>query len=73
MIFHGDGAANIENADSLNWYGFLVYWDLIQKLLDELSEKNKRVEKKLSSERCFKDAQQDRRNVIISSKVKREK
>lgn len=22
MIFHGDGAANIENADSLNWYGF---------------------------------------------------
>ena len=39
MIFHGDGAANIENADSLNWYGFLVYWDLIQKLLEELPEK----------------------------------
>jgi len=39
MIFHGDGAANIENADSLNWYGFLVYWNLIQKLLDELPEK----------------------------------
>lgn len=39
MIFHGDGAANIENADSLNWYGFLVYWDLIQKLLEELQGK----------------------------------
>jgi len=39
MIFHGDGAANIENADSLNWYGFLVYWDLIQKLLEELPKK----------------------------------
>jgi len=39
MIFHGDGAANIENSDSLNWYGFLVYWDLIQKLLEELPEK----------------------------------
>jgi len=39
MIFHGDEAANIENADSLNWYGFLVYWDLIQKLLGELPEK----------------------------------
>ena len=39
MIFHGNGAANIENADSLNWYGFLVYWDLIQKLMEELPEK----------------------------------
>jgi len=39
MIFHGDGAANIENSDSLNWYGFLVYWDLTQKLLEELPEK----------------------------------
>jgi len=39
MIFHGDGAANIENADSLNWYGILIYWNLIQELLEELPEK----------------------------------
>lgn len=46
MIFHGDGAANIENADSLNWYGFLVYWNLIQKLLDELPKKLNELKEK---------------------------
>ncbi|WP_456329488.1 N-6 DNA methylase [Archaeoglobus sp.] len=46
MIFHGDGAANIENADSLNWYGFLVHWNLIQKLLDELPEKIDKIKRK---------------------------
>jgi hypothetical protein len=46
MIFHGDGAANIENADSLNWYGFLVHWDLIQMLLEELPEKIKELKRR---------------------------
>ena len=46
MIFHGDGAANIENADSLNWYGFLVYWNLIQKLLEKLPEKIRELRRK---------------------------
>ena len=46
MIFHGDGAANIEYSDSLNWYGFLVYWDLIQKLLGELPEKINKLKRR---------------------------
>ncbi|NJE54660.1 N-6 DNA methylase [Thermococcus sp. 21S9] len=44
MVFHGDGATNIENADSLNYYGYLVYWDLIQTILRELPEKLESLE-----------------------------
>ncbi|ASJ07272.1 hypothetical protein A3L08_08040 [Thermococcus pacificus] len=45
MIFHGDGATNIENADSLNWYGFLVHWNLIQKLLEELPSELQKIKR----------------------------
>lgn len=39
MIFHGDGAANVANVNSLNYFGILTYWDLIQKFLEEAPQK----------------------------------
>lgn len=39
MLLHGDGSTNIENADSLNHYGFLVYWPLIKKFANEFEKK----------------------------------
>lgn len=39
MLLHGDGSTNIENADSLNHYGILVYWPLIKKFAQEFEEK----------------------------------
>jgi len=39
MLFHGDGATNIANADSLNHYGILVHWELIQQFIEEFPAK----------------------------------
>lgn len=39
MLFHGDGATNIACADSLNYFGIIVYWNFIQRFLEELPGK----------------------------------
>jgi len=39
MLFHGDGATNIANADSLNHYGFVVHWKLVQQFIREFEDK----------------------------------
>jgi len=39
MLLHGDGSTNIENADSLNYYGVFVYWPLLKEFSKEFSEK----------------------------------
>lgn len=72
MIFHGDGATNIENADSLNWYGFLVYWNLIQKLLEELPEKIKELKRTYRQRDVLKVIDQIEKtlNVVLGLKGK---
>jgi len=39
MLFHGDGATNIANADSLNHFGVLMHWKLIRDFVDEFEAK----------------------------------
>lgn len=49
MLLHGDGSTNIENADSLNYYGIFVYWPLIKEFAREFSEKWNSTERKYSN------------------------
>jgi len=72
MIFHGDGAVNIENADSLNWYGFLVYWDLIQKLLEELPGKINKLKRTYRQRDVLEVIEQIKEisNVVLGLKEK---
>jgi hypothetical protein len=47
MLFHGDGATNIANSDSLNHYGILVHWKLIETFINEFEDKFEETKKKL--------------------------
>ena len=47
MLFHGNGATNIANADSLNHYGVLVHWKLVQKFLEEFEDKFGETKRKI--------------------------
>jgi hypothetical protein len=53
MLFHGDGSTNITNADSLNHYGVLVDWSLIQDFLAEFPEKFEITKKKIEQKRLL--------------------
>lgn len=63
MIFHGDGATNIANADSLNHYGILVHWELIQKFIREFEEEFSETKRKIQQREL-----QDRLRFVESKK-----
>jgi len=47
MLFHGDGATNIANADSLNHYGVLVHWRIIQDFINGFDNKFEETKRSL--------------------------
>jgi len=47
MLFHGDGATNIANADSLNHYGVLVHWKIIQDFINEFDNKFEETKRRI--------------------------
>lgn len=47
MLFHGDGATNIANADSLNHYGVLVHWKIIQDFISEFDNKFEETKRRI--------------------------
>jgi hypothetical protein len=74
MLFHGDGATNIANADSLNHYGFLVHWKLIQKFLAEFEQKFAETKRKIQQKHLQEklDLIEEKRKSILSFQNKDE-
>lgn len=63
MLFHGDGATNIANADSLNHFGILVHWNLIQDFIDEFEPKFEETKRRIQQRGL-----QDKLDVVESKK-----
>ncbi|NVM56197.1 MAG: SAM-dependent DNA methyltransferase [Candidatus Helarchaeota archaeon] len=63
MLFHGDGATNIANADSLNHFGILGHWNLIQDFINEFEVKFKETKRRIQQRRL-----QDKLDLVESKK-----
>lgn len=47
MMMNGDGSTNIQNADSLDHFGYLVEWPKIQKLVNQFLAKYNELKRRL--------------------------